>query len=83
MMQILAGNNNKKNQNVKLFDISRNYKNIDNQVEKGEVPLDDMVKKYTEAMELVKFCNQKLSSATETVNKILTEDGSLTDFKTE
>ena len=43
MMQILAGNNNKKNQNVKLFDISRNYKNIDNQVEKGEVPLQENI----------------------------------------
>lgn len=29
------------------------------ELESGEVPLDDMVKKYTEAMELVKFCNQK------------------------
>lgn len=57
--------------------------NIIRELEKGEVPLDNMVKKYTEAMELVKFCNQKLASATETVNKILTEDGSLTDFKTE
>ncbi len=57
--------------------------NIIRELEKGEVPLDDMVKKYTEAMELVKFCNQKLASATETVNKFLTEDGSLTDFKTE
>lgn len=43
MMQILAGNNNKKNQNAKLFDISRNYKNIDNQVEKGEVPLQENI----------------------------------------
>ena len=43
MMQILAGNNNKKNQNVKLFDISRNYKNIENQVEKGEVPLQENI----------------------------------------
>ena len=43
MMQILAGNNNKKNQSVKLFDISRNYKNIDNQVEKGEVPLQENI----------------------------------------
>ena len=43
MMQILSGNNNKKNQNVKLFDISRNYKNIDNQVEKGEVPLQENI----------------------------------------
>ena len=53
------------------------------ELESGEVPLDDMVKKYTEAMELVKFCNQKLANATETVNKILSEDGSLKDFKTE
>lgn len=41
------------------------------ELESGEVPLDDMVKKYTEAMELVKFCNEKLANATETVNKIL------------
>ena len=53
------------------------------ELESGEVPLDDMVKKYTEAMELVKFCNQKLANATETVNKILNSDGSFTDFKPE
>ena len=38
MMQILATNANKKNQNVKLFDISRNYRNLNNEVENGEVP---------------------------------------------
>lgn len=43
MMQILALNNNKKNQNVKLFDISRNYKNTNNQVENGEVPLQENI----------------------------------------
>ena len=53
------------------------------ELESGEVPLDDMVKKYTEAMELVKFCNEKLANATETVNKILNSDGSFTEFKTE
>lgn len=57
--------------------------NIIRELEKGEVPLDDMVKKYTEAMELVKFCNEKLASASETVNKILNEDGSLSEFKAE
>ena len=41
MMQILANNANKKNQNVKLFDISRNYKNINKEVENGEVPLQE------------------------------------------
>ena len=41
MMQILANNANKKNQNVKLFDISRNYRNLNNEIEKGEVPLQE------------------------------------------
>lgn len=41
MMQILANNANKKNQNVKLFDISRNYKNVNNEVQNGEVPLQE------------------------------------------
>ncbi len=43
MMQILALNNNKKNQNVKLFDISRNYRNINGEVERGEVPLEEKI----------------------------------------
>ncbi len=43
MMQILATNANKKNQNVKLFDLSRNYKNIKQEVEKGEVPLQEEI----------------------------------------
>ena len=51
--------------------------------EKSKDVLDDMVKKYTEAMELVKFCNEKLANATETVNKILNSDGSFTEFKPE
>lgn len=43
MMQMLAGNANKKNQDVKLFDISRNYKNINGEIEKGEVPVQENI----------------------------------------
>lgn len=43
MMQILALNNNRKNQNVKLFDISRSYRNINGEVEKGEIPLQENI----------------------------------------
>ena len=43
MMQILALNNNRKNQDVKLFDISRNYRNINGEVEKGEIPLEEKI----------------------------------------
>lgn len=57
--------------------------NIIRDLEKGEVPLDDMVKKYEEAMSHVKFCEESLANATKTVNSILNEDGTLSEFKTE
>ena len=37
MMQMLENNNNYKNKNVKLFDISRIYKNVNENIEKGEL----------------------------------------------
>lgn len=43
MMQTLAINYNKKNQNVKLFDLSRNYKNIKQEIQNGEVPLQEEI----------------------------------------
>lgn len=43
MMQTLATNANKKNQNVKLFDISRSYKNLNGEIEKDEVPLQENI----------------------------------------
>lgn len=43
MLQTLTLNNNKKNKNVKLFDISRVYRNVNGQIEKGENPEEDFV----------------------------------------
>ncbi len=43
MMQILATNANKKNQTVKLFDLSRNYKNMNQEVQNKEVPLQEEI----------------------------------------
>ena len=43
MMNTISFNINKKNENVALFDISRNYKNINNVVEEGEVPLEEKI----------------------------------------
>ena len=43
MMQTLATNHNKKNKQVKLFDVSRNYKNMKQEVENGEVPLQEEI----------------------------------------
>lgn len=49
-------------------------------LEDGEINLDDAIKKYTEAMNLAKNCNELLNKATESVNKILQENGELKDF---
>jgi exodeoxyribonuclease VII small subunit len=56
---------------------------IVHELESGNTELDKAMDKYTEAMKLVKFCNDKLNSATEKVNKILTENGQLVDFNVE
>jgi len=51
------------------------------ELESGNIPLDNAIAKYTEAMQLVKYCSDKLTYATEQVNKILTENGELKDFE--
>lgn len=43
MLQILSINNAKKNKNVSLFDISRVYKNLNNQIEQGQNPTEEFV----------------------------------------
>ena len=52
-------------------------------LENGNVPLDDAIVKFNDAMKLAKSCNDKLNKASESVNKILNKDGSLEDFKVE
>lgn len=52
-------------------------------LESGEVPLDEAIDKFNEAMKLAKKCNEKLKNAEESVNKVLTENGELKDFKLE
>lgn len=53
------------------------------ELESGNISLDKAIEKYTEAMKLVKLCNDKLNAATERVNKILTENGELANFEVE
>ena len=57
--------------------------NIVKKLESGEVPLDDAIKEFNEAMNLAKKCDEKLKTAEEAITKIGKEDGSLEDFKVE
>ncbi len=52
-------------------------------LENGKTDVDRAIKKYTEAMKIVKVCSDKLENATTAVNKILQENGNLEDFDIE
>lgn len=54
---------------------------IVSELENGDVPLDDAINKYTEAMKLSSECSKKLNEVTEAVNKILSDSGKLEDFE--
>lgn len=54
-----------------------------NDLESGEISLDDAIDKYTKAMKLAKDCSSKLKEAEENVNKILTESGKEEEFTLE
>lgn len=52
-------------------------------LESGNVSLDDAINKFNEAMKLAKFCDEKLKTAEENINKILGKDGKLENFEIE
>ena len=53
---------------------------IVNKLEKGDVPLDEAIDEFNNAMQLVKVCNEKLNKAEESIAKIVEENGDLVDF---
>lgn len=53
---------------------------IVNRLEQGDIPLDDAIDDFSEAIKLVKICDDKLNSAEESIAKIVEENGDLIDF---
>ena len=49
-------------------------------LESGNVALDEALEKFNKAYQLSKECDTKLKEVSESVNKILTEDGKLEEF---
>lgn len=68
----------------KTFEQSiKELEKIVNELESGELDLDKSITKYTEAMKLIEFCETKLNNATETINKLVNENGSESKFEVE
>ena len=66
---------------MKFEDQVRELEKIVSELESGELGLDEAIVKYTEAMKLIDFCEKKLNSATETINKLVEENGKIAGFK--
>ncbi len=64
-------------------DALKELEGIVNELESGNVELDQAIEKYTDAMKLAKYCSDKLDNATKSVNKILNENKQLVDFEVE
>ena len=58
----------------------KNLEGIVKELESGDVSLDDAINKYTESMKIAKGCSDKLNEVSESVNKILSENGELENF---
>ena len=56
---------------------------IINELENGEIDLDESINKYMMAMKLVKECDEKLKNIEEQVNKMVLENGEYKDFELE
>lgn len=68
----------------KTFEQSiKELEKIVNELESGELDLDKSIIKYTEAMKLIEFCETKLNNATETINKLVNENGTESKFEVE
>lgn len=52
-------------------------------LESGDVPLDNAIAEFTEAMKLAKICDEKLKNAEEAITKLVNKDGEIVDFKVE
>jgi exodeoxyribonuclease VII small subunit len=67
-------------ENLSFEESLEKLEEIVNKLENGDVPLDEAIDEFTNAMELVKICNEKLTSAEESIAKIVEENGELIDF---
>ncbi len=52
-------------------------------LETGDVPLDDAINEFNEAIKLSKICDDKLKKAEEAITKVVKENGEVVDFQVE
>ena len=71
--------NKEKKFEEKITDLEK----IISELESGNIDLEESINKYTEAMKLVKECDEKLKSIEKQVSKIVLENGNVEEFNIE
>lgn len=67
-------------ENLSFEESLEKLEEIVNKLESGDVPLDDAIDEFNNAMQLVKICENKLSKAEESIAKIVQDNGQIGDF---
>ena len=67
-------------ENLSFEESLERLEEIVKKLENGDVPLDDAIDEFGNAMELVKICENKLSDAEESIAKIVQDNGEVEDF---
>ena len=72
-----------KEEKINFEENIKELEQIVHDLESGNVALDDALEKFNRAFALSKECDKKLKEVSESVNKILNEDGNLEPFSIE
>ena len=67
-------------ENLSFEESLEKLEEIINKLESGDVPLDDAIDEFNNAMQLVKVCENKLSAAEESIAKIVQDNGDIVEF---
>ena len=65
----------------KFEDKMKEIESIINDLENGNINLDESIEKYTKAMKLVKECDDKIKNIEEKVSKIVLENDTVKDLE--
>ncbi len=68
---------------VKFEDKMKELEMLINELETGEIDLDESIEKYTKAMKLIKECDTELKTVEKQISKLVTEENETEDFEIE
>ena len=69
-----------KKQEVTFEEAMENLEKIVEQLEEGDVPLEEAISIYKQGMDLSRLCHSKLKAVEDQLTQILREDGELETF---